>query len=134
MTATSHDQPASTDARELDPDRLMSFVFRAVEEVGSALNAALVVMGDQLGYYRAMADLGPTTPHELAERTGTDEHYAREWLNCQAAGEYVEYDATAGRYLLPPEQVVAFTDEESPAYLPGLFQIAPPEEGVCPWK
>ena len=124
MTATSHDQPASTDARELDPDRLMSFVFRAVEEVGSALNAALVVMGDQLGYYRAMADLGPTTPHELAERTGTDEHYAREWLNCQAAGEYVEYDATAGRYLLPPEQVVAFTDEESPAYLPGLFQIA----------
>ncbi|MET0927868.1 MAG: class I SAM-dependent methyltransferase [Aeromicrobium sp.] len=122
MSTTSH--PQSTGARELDPDRLMSFVFRAVEEVGSALNAALVVMGDKLGYYRALAELGPSTPRELAERTGTDEHYAREWLNCQAAGEYVEYDATSGRYVLPPEQVVAFTDEESPAYLPGLFQIA----------
>lgn len=124
MTTTSQNQPAAASTRELDPDLLMSFVFRAVEEVGSALNAALVVMGDKLGYYRALAELGPCTPRELAERTGTDEHYAREWLNCQAAGEYVAYDATTARYWLPPEQVAAFTDETSPAYLPGLFQIA----------
>ncbi|MCL3818982.1 class I SAM-dependent methyltransferase [Aeromicrobium wangtongii] len=125
MTTTSQDQHgASTQGAEPDPDRLMSFVFRAVEEVGSALNAALVVMGDRLGYYRAMADHGPITPQELADHTGSDVHYAREWLNCQAAGEYVRYDADTGRYILPPEQVVAFTDPTSPAYLPGLFQIA----------
>lgn len=111
-------------ARPLDPDALMSFVFRAVEEVGAALNAALVVMGDELGYYRSLADHGASTPPELAERTGTDAHYAREWLNAQAAGGFVEYDAATGRYLLPPEQAVALTDPTSPAYLPGLFQIA----------
>ncbi|MET1039283.1 MAG: class I SAM-dependent methyltransferase [Aeromicrobium sp.] len=124
MDAPEDQQGGSTQTREADPDVLMSFVFRAVDEVGSALNAALVVMGDRLGYYRTMAETGPITPKELAERTGTDEHYAREWLNCQAAGKYVEYDTETSKYILPPEQVIAFTDSTSPAYLPGLFQIA----------
>src|SRR4051794_36753435 len=96
---------------DVDQDKLMSFVFRAVEEVGAALNSALVVLGDQLGYYRSLAEHGPTPPAELAERTGTGEHYAREWLNAQAAGSYVEYDPASGRYTLPPEQAVALTDE-----------------------
>jgi 2-polyprenyl-3-methyl-5-hydroxy-6-metoxy-1,4-benzoquinol methylase len=81
-------------------------------------------MGDRLGYYRSLAQHGPTTPAELAERTGTDEHYAREWLNAQAAGEFVCYDAATGRYHLPDEQAVALTDETSPAFVTGLFQIA----------
>ncbi|MGW6201070.1 class I SAM-dependent methyltransferase [Kribbella sp. NPDC055110] len=108
----------------IDSDKLMGFVFKAVDEVGATLNAALVVMGDRLGYYQALADHGPTTPAELAERTGTDQHYTREWLNAQAAGGFVEYDASTGRYTLPPEQTVAMTDPNSPAYLPGFFQIA----------
>jgi len=109
---------------EVDPDKLMQFVFRAVEEVGATLNTALVVMGDRLGLYRAMAGAGPLAPAELAERTGTAERYVREWLNAQAAGGYVSYDPDSGRYLLPPEQAVALTDPDSPAYLPGFFQIA----------
>lgn len=109
---------------EVDFDKLMGFVFRSVEEVGATLNTALVVMGDKLGYYRAMAASGPTTPGRLAKQTGTTEPYAREWLNAQAAGKIVEYDADTAEYTLAPEQVVAFTDESSPAYLPGLFQIA----------
>ena len=108
----------------LDADKLMSFVFRAVDEVGATLNAALVVMGDKLGLYRALAGAGPMTPAELAARTGTSERYVREWLNAQAAGEFVVYDADSARYTLPPEQAVALTDEDSPAYLPGFFQIA----------
>ena len=48
----------------------------------------------------------------------------REWLNAQAAGGYVDYDPDSGRYTLPPEQAVALTDPDSPAYLPGFFQIA----------
>ena len=108
----------------LDEQKLMQFVFRAVDEVGATLNAALVVMGDKLGFYRALADGGGLTPGELAERTGTAERYVREWLNAQAAGGYVAYDPAGGTYELPPEQVVALTDESSPAYLPGFFQIA----------
>jgi SAM-dependent methyltransferase len=108
----------------VDVDKLMAFVFRAVDEVGATLNAGLVVMGDKLGYYRAMAASGPTTPSRLADDTGTTVPYAREWLNAQAAGGIVDYDPTTGQYTLPPEQVVAFTDESSPAFLPGFFQIA----------
>ncbi|MDF8264160.1 class I SAM-dependent methyltransferase [Luteipulveratus flavus] len=111
-------------APTIDADRLMAFVFKAVDEVGATLNTALVVLGDKLGYYRAMAESGPTTASRLAQDTGTDEHYAREWLNAQAAGGYVTYDAADGRYTLPPEQQAALTDPSSPAYLPGFFQIA----------
>ncbi len=108
----------------VDGDKLMAFVFRAVDEVGATLNAALVVLGDKLGLYRAMAGAGPLTPGELAARTGTTERYVREWLNAQAAGAYVEYDPVTERYILPPEQAVALTDSSSPAFLPGFFQIA----------
>ena len=108
----------------VDSDKLMAFVYRAVGEVGAALNAALVVMGDKLGLYRALADSGPLTPGELADRTDTAERYVQEWLNAQAAGDFVSYDPSSGRYTLGPEQAVALTDETSPAYLPGFFQIA----------
>ena len=108
----------------LDEKKLMDFVFKAVDEVGATLNAALVVMGDKLGYYRALAHAGPLTPAQLAARTGTAERYVQEWLNAQAAGGYVDYDPVTGRYTLPPEQAVALTDESSPAYLPGFFQLA----------
>jgi 2-polyprenyl-3-methyl-5-hydroxy-6-metoxy-1,4-benzoquinol methylase len=109
---------------EVDGEKLMQFVFRAVEEVGATLNAALVVMGDKLGLYRGLAGTVGLTPSELADRTGTAERYVREWLNAQAAGGYVGYDPDTGRYSLAPEQAVALTDSESPAYLPGFFQLA----------
>ena len=109
---------------ELDGEKLMQFVFRAVDEVGATLNAALVVIGDRLGLYRAMAGAGAISPAELAETTGAAERYVREWLNAQAAGGYVTYEPDSGRYTLPPEQTVALTDPTSPAYLPGFFQVA----------
>jgi 2-polyprenyl-3-methyl-5-hydroxy-6-metoxy-1,4-benzoquinol methylase len=111
-------------AVEIDGDKLHEFVFNAVQEVGATLNTALVVMGDRLGLYRAMAGQGGLTPAELAQGTGTAERYVREWLNAQAAGGFVTYDPASGRYTLPPEQTVALTDPDSPAYLPGFFQIA----------
>jgi SAM-dependent methyltransferase len=108
----------------VDGQKLEQFVFRAVEEVGATLNAALVVMGDKLGLYRALAGAGPVTPVELARRSGVAERYVREWLNAQAAGGYVAYDPAGGTYELPPEQAVALADDQSPAYLPGFFQLA----------
>ncbi len=116
---TTIENPSTVDA-----EKLMSFVFRSGGEVGATLNTALVVMGDKLGLYRALAGAGPLSPSELADRTCTAERYVREWLNAQAAGGFVAYDPDSGRYRLPPEQAVALTDETSPAYLPGFFQIA----------
>src|SRR5579862_6008632 len=109
---------------EIDGSKLEKFVFRAVDEVGATLNTALVVMGDRLGLYRELAGAGPLTSVELAERTGTRERYVREWLNAQAAGGYVDYDAASCRYTLPAEHAVVLTDSSSPYYLPGFFQIA----------
>ncbi len=125
---TTYDQapaaPEQDPAPTIDTEKLMAFVFRAVDEVGAALNAALVVMGDQLGYYRALAEQGPLTASELARISSTGEKYAREWLNAQAAGDYLSYEPDTGRYTLCPEYAIALTDESSPAFLPGLFQIA----------
>src|SRR3954467_11892881 len=115
---------AVEDPVAIDGQKLEQFVFRAVDEVGATLNSALVVMGDKLGLYKALAGAGPLTPDELASRTGVAERYVREWLNAQAAGGYVEYDGAAGTYTLPPEQAVALADETSPAFLPGFFQVA----------
>lgn len=108
----------------VDQEKLMQFVFRAVGEVAAAMNCSLVVMGDRLGWYRALAEMGPSTAAELAGRCGTELHLTTEWLNAQAAGEYVLFDPDGPRYTLPPEQATALADESSPVFLPGLFQIA----------
>jgi 2-polyprenyl-3-methyl-5-hydroxy-6-metoxy-1,4-benzoquinol methylase len=103
--------------------KLNEFMGKAVGDMGAALSAALVVIGDRLGLYKAMAKSGPLTPTQLAERTGTVERYVREWLDNQAAGGYVAYDPATGRYELPPEQALALAEEGSPAFIPGAFQI-----------
>jgi SAM-dependent methyltransferase len=108
----------------MDQSKLQAFVEKAVGELGAALNAALVVIGDKLGLYKAMAAGGPMTPAELAQKTGTAERYVREWLSAQAAGGYVTYDAASGRFTLPPEQAFCLADETSPTFLPGGFQTA----------
>lgn len=126
MTITAEPTAAAPVAEPapIDPDKLMDFVHRAVGEVGATLNTALVVLGDKLGYYRAIAEHGPITPAELSLATDTAQPYAREWLNAQAAGDYLTYDPSTKRYALAPEYAIALTDAESPAFLPGLFQTA----------
>jgi 2-polyprenyl-3-methyl-5-hydroxy-6-metoxy-1,4-benzoquinol methylase len=108
---------------QLDQDKLNQFLGQFVGELGSAMNAALVLIGDKLGLYKAMAGAGPMTPADLARKTSTDERYVREWLSAQAAGGYVTYDAASQKFTLPPEQAFALADENSPAYLPGAFHI-----------
>lgn len=115
---------AAAPAEEVDQEKLMAFVGRAIDEVGAALNAGLVVLGDRLGYYQAMAAHGPLDAATLASSTGTAEPYARDWLNGQAAGGFLSYDPASRTYALPAEQRVAMTDESSPAFLPGFFQLA----------
>jgi 2-polyprenyl-3-methyl-5-hydroxy-6-metoxy-1,4-benzoquinol methylase len=108
----------------LDPERLDALLGQAVTEFGATVNAALVVIGDRLGLYRALAAGEALTATELAERTGTAERYVREWLNAQAASGYVDYDAATHRYGLSPEQAAILADESGPAFVGGGFQIA----------
>src|SRR5436305_13000052 len=97
----------STTTKQIDQARLDEFMGRFVGDLGAALSAALVVIGDRLGLYRAMADGEPVTGDELARRTGTDARYVREWLSNQAAGGYVTYDPVGGVFMLSPEQSLA---------------------------
>lgn len=106
----------------IDEAKLNEFVHRALGDLGSALTASLVVIGDKLGLYRAMAAAGPVTSAELAARTETTERSVREWLSAQAAAGYVEYDPVSQRYTLPAEHAIALTDETSPACVLGGFQ------------
>jgi len=107
----------------LNEDRLNQFMGKVVGELGAAMNAALVLIGEQLGLYKAMASAGPVTPAQLATATRTDERYVREWLYAQAAGGFVDYDPDARTFNLPDEQAFALAQEDSPAYIPGAFQI-----------
>jgi 2-polyprenyl-3-methyl-5-hydroxy-6-metoxy-1,4-benzoquinol methylase len=106
----------------INEQKLHEFLGRAVVDIGATLHAGLVVLGEKLGLYKALAQ-GPATPAEVAKKTGTTERYVREWLNAQAAGGYVTYEADTGRYSLTEEQAFALADETSPAYVPGAFQL-----------
>ncbi|MDQ6775908.1 MAG: methyltransferase domain-containing protein [Actinomycetota bacterium] len=108
--------------RTIDEDKLNEFMGRFVGDLGATVSAALVVIGDRLGLYRAMGDGEPVSPEELASRTGTDARYVREWLSNQAAGGYVTYDALSRKFSLSPEQSFALAQEGSPAFVPGAFQ------------
>src|SRR5258707_915052 len=83
----------------------------------------MVVIGEQLGLYKALAG-GPVTSAQLAAKTKTDERYLREWLASQAAGGYITYDEKTEQFSLSQEQVFTLATEDSPAYLPGAFELA----------
>jgi len=108
----------------INPERLDRFMNQVFMDLGATLHATLIVIGDKLGLYRALAEGGPQTPSELAKRTQTAERYIREWLAAQAASGYAQYDAASGRYSLDEEQAFALADESSPAFVPGGFQLA----------
>jgi 2-polyprenyl-3-methyl-5-hydroxy-6-metoxy-1,4-benzoquinol methylase len=104
---------------EINDAKLNEFMGRAVADMGAAMHAALVVIGDKLGLYKAMATENWISSAELAEKTKTAERYVREWLNANAASGYVLYDPSTDRYQLPPEQAFALTVQD----LPGAFHI-----------
>jgi SAM-dependent methyltransferase len=114
---------ASPAALPVNEAKLHDFMMKQIGEMGAAMNAALIIIGDKLGLYKAMAGAGPLSSHELAKRTSTNERYVREWLAAQAAGGLVTYDAASNTYMLPAEQAFALAVEESPVFLPGYFHI-----------
>lgn len=113
---------SAANPRPIDEHRLHEFLDKAVGDLGAVVSAVLVSIGDELGFYKALA-AGPMTPAELASRTGTHERYVREWLANQAASGYIEYDAKTGTFSLSPEQALCLADGNGPADLPGAYMI-----------
>jgi SAM-dependent methyltransferase len=108
-------------ATEIDEAKLEAFMGQAVADMGAIISAPLMVIGEKLGLYKAMAGAGPLTSAEIAERSGAAERYVREWLGNQAAGGYVTYDPQTDRYTLPDEHALALADEDSPFYILGVY-------------
>jgi SAM-dependent methyltransferase len=107
----------------VDHAKLESFMGQVLTDLGATIHAALVVIGERAGIYRAMDGAGPLTSEEVAERAGASERYVREWLRAQAAGGYLTYHAADDRYELPPEQAFALAAEDGLS-VPGAFQLA----------
>lgn len=106
-----------------DPEKLDALVGRLVGEVGASVTGALIVLGDRLGLFKAMADGESRTAAQLARQTGLHERYVREWLSAQAAAGNVEYDDAADAFSLSPEQAATFAHDDSPAFFAGAFEV-----------
>jgi SAM-dependent methyltransferase len=114
---------STTQIPAIDMQKLNAFIGQFVTDLGAAVHAGMVVIGEKLGLYKALAE-GPLTSTQLAAKTKTDERYLREWLSSQAAGGYITYDDKTATFSLNQEQVFTLATEDSPAYLPGAFELA----------
>lgn len=118
---TLTDHPVSANAE--------AFAEQFFGAAGSALEMISAYLGDRLGYYQALADHGPTTPDELATRTGTHPRYTREWLEQQAVIGWLETtaDGDGRRYHLSDGAAEVLTSKHSLLYsapLARLFGLA----------
>jgi SAM-dependent methyltransferase len=114
---------STTQLPALDMNKLNAFIGQFVADLGASVHAGMVVIGEKLGLYKALAT-GPMTAAELAAKTGTDARYLSEWLASQAAGGYITYEETSHKFKLSEEQAFTLANEDSPAYLPGAFELA----------
>ena len=108
---------------DVDTDKLNAFMGKMVGDLGAALNASLILVGDKLGLYKTLAEKGPMNSAELAQTTGTAERYVREWLATQAASGYVDYDAETKRFSMQPEQALALANEDSPVFMGAIGNL-----------
>ena len=107
----------------INEEALNALLGKMVTELGAAFVGSSVILGDQLGLYKALAAKGPATSTQLAECTGTAERYVREWLSGQAASGYIAYDAATGTFHITPEQAMVFANPDSPVNLTGGYAM-----------
>jgi hypothetical protein len=101
----------------IDQNKIQQFMNKAIGDISGSSTAILIIIGERLGLYRAMAEANsPVSVKELAEKTGTVERLLREWLANQVASGYIEYDPSSIKYRLPPEHALALADENSSLY------------------
>ena len=108
---------------QMDQAKLDEFMGKILNDMGAAATGAMVLIGDKLGLYKALAEAGPLSSGELAARTATAERYTREWLAAQAAAGYIQYQPETGTYAMTTEQALVLADESSPAFMAGGFEV-----------
>ncbi|HET6275427.1 MAG TPA: methyltransferase domain-containing protein [Candidatus Cybelea sp.] len=116
----------TTTAAPIDSEKFHAAIGHFLGDVGAVMTAVSVLIGDKLGLYKALAEGGSQTAHELAARTETHERYVREWLANQAAAGYLHYDAKTSRFDLPAEHAPLLADDSSEFNMCGLFGMATP--------
>jgi SAM-dependent methyltransferase len=114
---------STTEVAAIDMNKLNAFIGQFVTDLGATVHTGMVVIGEKLGLYKALAE-NPMSSAQLAAKTKTDERYLREWLASQAAGGYITYDEKNHKFSLTEEQAFTLANEDSPAYLPGAFELA----------
>jgi 2-polyprenyl-3-methyl-5-hydroxy-6-metoxy-1,4-benzoquinol methylase len=105
----------------LDQGKLNELVSKFVGDMGASIHGPTILIGEQLGLYKAVASSGQITAADLARKTGTNERMVREWALGQAASGYMNYDSPSGKFSMTPEQAYVLTNEDSPVYIPGVF-------------
>lgn len=106
----------------MDPARIEAFAAQVFGDLAAAMGSAMTSLGGKLGFYAALA-AAPRTPDELAAATGTEPRLVREWLASQRAAGYVEFDAAAARFVLPPEHAFVLAQPDSPAFMTPAFDV-----------
>lgn len=126
-TIESRPAPSAEDPTPFDESKVEHFAHQIIGDVGAAMSAVLIRIGDRLGLYRAMADSQPVTSSELAARTNLSERYVREWLHNQASAGWVTYTPAAstaeGTFTLPAEHALLVSDGDNPAFMLGAFDF-----------
>jgi len=107
---------------DIDKSKLEELQGKVITDVAGSLGLLLAYIGDKLDLYSALAEISPATSQELADSTGVNERYVREWLSANAAGAYIDYDPASCRFSMTPEQTLVFAAEGHPACMQGFFQ------------
>ena len=108
--------------QELDRAKAGAFAAQFVGILNSAALAAMTSVGHQTGLFDTMAGLPPSTSHQIAQATGLNERYVREWLGAMATGRIIEYDGSSRTYLLPSEHAAFLTRAAGPDNLAAQTQ------------
>jgi len=122
---------SSTQTPAINMNELNAFIGQFVADLGASAHTGMVVIGEKLGLYKALAGESLSSA-QLAAKTKTDERYLREWLSSQAAGGYITYDEKTDTFSLSEIQALTLANEDSPAYLPGAFELALGALGAVP--
>ncbi len=107
---------------DVNEQKLGELQGKVIGDVAGAMGLLLAYVGDKLDLYSALAEISPASSQELADSTGMNERYIREWLSANAAGGYVTYDPASSLFSMTPEQAVVFAAEGNPACMQGFFQ------------
>ena len=113
----------------MDPEKLKDTARRVFDSLGGAMTATMIHLGDRLGLYRALVELGEASSEDLARHTELSERWVREWLYQQGAAGLLEHRGEL-RFALSEEAEALLADEEHPAFGAGFFTHLPQQLGI----